>query len=702
MAEIASAFVTIVPSARGFGSKLNSEVGGSVRSSGTSLGKTFGKMFAVGAAVIAAAGIGNLLKGSIEEAREAQKVGAQTNAVLKSTGGVANVTAKDIGRLTSALSAKIGVDDEVIQAGENMLLTFTNVRNEVGKGNNIFDQATRTVSDMAAAFGGDAVSNSKILGKALNDPAKGVSALTRVGVTFTEKQKEQIKTLQESGNILGAQKIILKELGKETKGSAEAQATASDKASVAFGNLKEQIGTALLPVVDSLANLFTTKIAPALTGFITNLTNGTGSAGRFGAFLSTNVLPPLQALAGFVITQVIPAFRDALGNVLDGARSAFDSIAKAVARNRPEMEQLANVVKKVATFIYTKLYPALYTALGKALPYVGKAIGLVIDGIAYLVKAFNFLKPYVISAATTVFNSAKKYAQFAKSVIEKVGDVLAFFKALPGKIKGIVSRIPDQLKKLGGQMIDGLVNGLKAAAHKVEDVVQGIIDKIPKKIRKIMGISSPSKVTTELGRFIGDGLAKGIADSADKVGDAVEKVGKKVKEKIAKLRDTLSTLRSDFASLVDPIASAFTGNLFEATTAKDFVASLLGTKGQLTGLIGAFKTLIGQGLNPKFLYDLFQSGNAGLILDLAANPALAAQAGGLFGDVNQLSTQLGQAVAGATPDGVAITSAIDKNTKKLDELIGVTKRVGADVGGEVNGAAGNGHRRGNHGGRRAA
>jgi hypothetical protein len=94
------------------------------------------------------------------------------------------------------------VDDEAIQAGENMLLTFTNVRNEVGKGNDIFNQATRTVQDMAAAFGGDATSNSKILGKALNDPIKGVSALTRVGVSFTEQQKDQIKTLVESANIL--------------------------------------------------------------------------------------------------------------------------------------------------------------------------------------------------------------------------------------------------------------------------------------------------------------------------------------------------------------------------------------------------------------------------------------------------------------------------------------------------------------------
>jgi hypothetical protein len=73
--------------------------------------------------------------------------------VLKSTGDAANVTAGHIGDLATAISNKVGIDDEEIQSNENMLLTFTNVRNEVGKGNDIFDQATKTVTDMSVALG---------------------------------------------------------------------------------------------------------------------------------------------------------------------------------------------------------------------------------------------------------------------------------------------------------------------------------------------------------------------------------------------------------------------------------------------------------------------------------------------------------------------------------------------------------------------
>jgi hypothetical protein len=104
-----------------------------------------------------------------------------------------------VGDLATAISNKTGVDDEAIQSASNLLLTFTKVRNEVGKGNDVFDQATQAAVDMAAVLGGDASSQAKLLGKALNDPIKGLSALSRAGVSFTAEQKEQIKTLRRGG-----------------------------------------------------------------------------------------------------------------------------------------------------------------------------------------------------------------------------------------------------------------------------------------------------------------------------------------------------------------------------------------------------------------------------------------------------------------------------------------------------------------------
>ena len=97
--------------------------------------------FIAGAAV--ATGLGVAAKVGWDEFAQGQKVAAQTNAVLKSTGGVANVTAKEVSDLATSIMKKSGIDDEVIASGENMLLTFKNIRDETGKGNDIFTQATK-------------------------------------------------------------------------------------------------------------------------------------------------------------------------------------------------------------------------------------------------------------------------------------------------------------------------------------------------------------------------------------------------------------------------------------------------------------------------------------------------------------------------------------------------------------------------------
>lgn len=221
------------------------------------------------------AGVGFLVK----QFEESRKVGAQTNAVLKSTGGVANVSAKHVAALASAISKKTGVDDEAIQSGQNLLLTFTNVRNEVGKGNAIFDRATQTVTDMSVALGQDTTASAIQLGKALNDPIKGVTALQRVGVSFTAAQKEQIAGLVEHGKTLDAQKLILRELGKEFGGSARAQASGFDRLKVSAGNFAEMAGGILAPGLS--------KAADALSGFLDDVQEGKGPLGGFISSLGT-------------------------------------------------------------------------------------------------------------------------------------------------------------------------------------------------------------------------------------------------------------------------------------------------------------------------------------------------------------------------------------------------------------------------------
>ena len=167
-------------------------------------------------------GLAAAVRAVFTEMGEAQKVSAQTAAVLKSTGGVAGVTAQEVETLAEQLMNLSGVDDELIASAENLLLTFTKVRNVVGKGNDVFDRATRAALDLSVRFDKDLASSAVLVGKALNDPIKGLTALSRTGVQFSKQQRDQIKALVESGRTLEAQKVILRELQIQVGGAAAA------------------------------------------------------------------------------------------------------------------------------------------------------------------------------------------------------------------------------------------------------------------------------------------------------------------------------------------------------------------------------------------------------------------------------------------------------------------------------------------------
>jgi len=100
-------------------------------------------------------------------------------------------------------------------------------------------------------MGGSSSDSAIRLGRALSDPVKGVSALTRVGVVFTKSQKDSIAAMVKHGDVAGAQSVILKELQTEFGGSAKAAGQSLPGqmaiAKRSFEDLSETVVTGLLP-----------------------------------------------------------------------------------------------------------------------------------------------------------------------------------------------------------------------------------------------------------------------------------------------------------------------------------------------------------------------------------------------------------------------------------------------------------------------
>jgi len=471
--------------------------------------KTLGKV--AGAAALG--GLVATLKVGIDEFSEASKVAAQTNSVLKSTHGVAGVTANQINNLAGALMKKTGIDDEAIQSGENLLLTFTDIRNEAGKGNDVFNQATQTMTDMSVALGQDMKTSAVQLGKALNNPIKGVTALQRVGVSFTQGQKDQIKALVDSGRTMDAQKLILRELNKEFGGSAEAAGkTLPGQLNIAkqeFSNFAGTIVATVVPVLsDVLGFLMKNQavlkpliIAVGALGTVMVAVSAatkawaaiqaivTAAQWAWNAALTANPIGIIVVAIGALIAAgvllvknwdtVKAALVDAFNAIAGVASDVFDWFkknwplllaiitgpiglaVKAIIDNwntiRSTFWQGVNAVKSVVTDAWNFIKAKTDAIFGA----ISSVISGAVDGIKSLLGG---LAAWVTSFATGAWTTA-------------VNAVKGVFHVISDGVGTVVQGVKDGFNALV-DFITGLVDKVKTAAGKIADAIKAPINAV--------------------------------------------------------------------------------------------------------------------------------------------------------------------------------------------------------------------------------
>lgn len=181
---------------------------------------------------------------SIKLAQAQQDAEKKVADVIRATGNAAGYTAEQIKAMASSLQNQTKYGDEAILEMQSILLTFKNVSGDV------FSGASMAVLDMATVMQTDLKSAAIQLGKALNDPVLGASAMSRAGIQFTEAQKEMMKEMVATNRIAEAQKMILDEIagqmGGTAAGAADTYSGKLQQLSNKYGDLREDIGEAVM------------------------------------------------------------------------------------------------------------------------------------------------------------------------------------------------------------------------------------------------------------------------------------------------------------------------------------------------------------------------------------------------------------------------------------------------------------------------
>jgi hypothetical protein len=421
-----------------------------------------GKAVGIGLAA-AVAGGATVLRTVIKNTAEQDRVTAQLNATLKSTGGIAGKTADDLLRTASALQKITTYGDEAIISAQSLLATFKNIN----KDGEIFDRTTRAVLDLSTAMGTDLKSSAIQLGKALENPTKGISALTRSGVSFSEAQKEVIKSLAESGRLAEAQTIILKELETQFGGSAEAARNTMGGAlkalSNSWGDLFEVQQTASAGMTDSVNSLNATISDPSFKSAIDSVIHGLIDIVNWAAKGAAALVWMFQTMAGTQNQGLVD-----LSDRIDEVTKSLASMEKqgrggslAAQKNRAALKELQKQYDELEASIIAaskpveQLSPIMVTAEQRT-----TKLSVATQSLA---KSCDTVKMSVADLSPIIVTATRKTADFGTTS----EDVASTTSGVWEDVRTTLSGMFFEMAADGQNAFDVLVNGFKAMIAKM-------------------------------------------------------------------------------------------------------------------------------------------------------------------------------------------------------------------------------------------
>lgn len=589
---------------------------------------------------------------AIQGAQAQAQAMAQVEAALASMGNGAGRTAEQLLAASDAMELNSLFDgDEILSKVTANLLTFGNVAGEQ------FDRAQQAAVDMATRMGTDLQSAAVMVGKALNDPIKGIGALRKVGVQLTDQQEAMIETMVKTGNVAGAQGIILDELGRQVGGAGKAAADTSPwrRLQVALGQLGDNIGEILLPVVEELTgylerltkglNDLDPGTQKAIVGFVAvaaamgpvlivlgTITSAIGrimpvlapvvsligTAGLGGALSAAATAAAPFIVAGAALAGAWALFGDKIGPVLasiwEGVKSAFGPQATAFLDTAKQawaeftnsefvagLGELVDIIGNIGAIILK--------SLGGAVPGIIKALGSLITGtFKVIVDAVKLVYHVLTGDWAAAWEDAKN---LVKHAVEGIGGAIAYLtEAAVEAVKALYQGVKDWI----GDKLAAVWDGAKK-------MIQGLGDKFKWLWDVVVGHSYIPDMVDAIGANMArlDAL---MVKPATKAADAVAQAFEGLKQDVAGILDQLFPLQAELRAVIADIGKldqAKAKGLLNDQTYDAARAQLDARRRELQGEINPLKVVQGE-------LDPVTSGLGDLSAILGELPQVASQA----------------------------------------------------------------------------
>jgi len=356
------------------------------------LGKFGGAVQKLGLA--AAAGVGALAAGigfAAKQAADDQKSFEQLAVTMRNVTGASDEMVKSIDDQLGAMALATGVADDKLRPAYEALLRGT-------KDTEMALRDMTLVLDVSTALQTDQTTIADALAKAYEGNFKALRSLS----------PEMATMIKEGASLDEVMGVLTDTFGGSAAAAADTFSGQVDRLKIFFGELVEQVGYYVLPVLSKIAEFIVKDVVPAFQRIVDKY--GPAMAAIFekiADFIGNEVvpvirdrlLPFIQQTAEFIGEKLVPIIRDVAIKVFEGLRDIFQKVSEKIQQNSGNIEKMKDFFSDLIKFVTTYVAPVLTKVLGKAFDIVSDAIGPVIDVVFKLMGALATLGSFVLKIA---------------------------------------------------------------------------------------------------------------------------------------------------------------------------------------------------------------------------------------------------------------------------------------------------------------
>ena len=556
MSDLGTAYVQIVPSAKGISGKITEALGGEAESAGQKTGESFSAKFgSVVKKAIVALGIGKLIGEAINQGGQLQqslggvetlfkdssdKVKEYASMAFQTTGLSANEYMQNVTGFSASLLQSLGGDTS--KAADIADMAMQDMSDNANKMGTSMDSITAAyqgfarqqytlLDNLKLGYGGTKEEMQRLLADAeaitgvhydisnLSDVYEAIHVIQgELGITGTTAL-EASKTLEGSFNAMKAAFTDL--LGQMAMGGDISTALSNLTTIVStylFGNLLPMVGqvlqnipTMIVGVVQGIAqhtgeiiNAGVNLVVGLVSGIITAIPQLITAVNQLATSIwqtitTTDWVALGQSVLQNIDTGVIDSIPSIIGTIGDMLVTLIDTIMQ----NLPQFWEKGS-----------ELIVQMISGITNRLPQIASAIGEV---LANLIRTIvSNLPQFMAKGIEVAVNIAKGLIQAIPTVLSSIGSII---------LQAASAFMSFDWWSIGSNIISGIVNGIWSLAGAIGDALMSIARSAWASIKSFFGISSPSKLMRDtIGKFIPMGMAEGIEGNADYVQDAMSQL----------------------------------------------------------------------------------------------------------------------------------------------------------------------------------